>query len=69
MSSTSVTTVLYADASRIAERYAAWVLIHDNRRISKQDAVNEIITKAAAAILPEEFTASADPVKMSKKKM
>ncbi len=68
MSSGSVTTVLYADASRIAERYAAWVLIHDNRRISKQDAVNEIITKAAVENLPEDFKASVDVSKPSKKR-
>ncbi len=55
MSSNYVTTRLYEAANAVAETYAAWVKLNENRRISKEQAVNELVVKGATGTLPPEI--------------
>ncbi len=48
----SRTTRLYDLPSRAVEKYLAWLMLRQDRRITKQDAVNELILEGARVILP-----------------
>lgn len=49
----SVSTKLYQSQSDAAERYQAHVLMSENRKLTKEEAVNELVRLGAKFTLPE----------------
>lgn len=48
-----ISTKLYTPQSDAAEKYQAQVLLKENRKITKEEAVNELVRLGAKTSLPE----------------
>lgn len=51
----SVSTKLYSKQSDVAEKYQAHVLLNEDRKLTKEEAVNELILLGAQASLPRDI--------------
>lgn len=56
--STTISTKLHPITSDAANRYKAHVLLTENREITKEEAVNELIALGAKSALPREVVKS-----------
>lgn len=57
---TLISTKIHSAQSEAAKKYAAHVLITQDRSIDKQDAVNELIALGASVALPDDVLDTLD---------
>jgi hypothetical protein len=63
----TISTKLHQTASKAASKYKAHVLLTENREITKEEAVNELIELGARGVLPPEVVKSLNLDKRIKK--